>query len=426
MNLFVHRSYLRKKLMITALGISHKTAPVAVREKLAFSSDQISDVLQQAHDYGHSDELVVLSTCNRTEFYTISENTGPLVDWWQRAVDLPIKPYLYQHHQTKAVEHLMSVASGLDSMVMGEPQILSQLKRAYSMASGNGSLGKCLQRLFQTSFMVAKKVRTHTGISQNPVSIAYAGVKLASQIFSDLPSRKVLLIGAGQTMQLVGQHLRAQGIKDETFANRSLAKAQALADTLSAKAIGLESIGDCLTDYDIVFSAVDVSSPILTRAIVDKALSKGKRKPMFMVDLGIPRNIESQVGEHDDVFLYNLDDLQQVVLANQEFRQQQATVAQSMIVEQAQQFMGWVESQQHHAHLIQARRSAQSMKLELTQKAMNELRGGKPAEEVVEALAHRLTQKMLHKPTLRVKEAAFDGDETVVKALTDLFMIESS
>lgn len=414
--------------MILAFGISHKTAPVAVREQLAFSQSEIPDVLKKVRQQCVADELVVLSTCNRTEFYGLIPESTSLINSWLQLRSLEansMQNFLYQHHDISAVRHLMRVASGLDSMVMGEPQILNQLKTAYGLAQEAGSLGRHLQRLFQKSFMVAKQVRTQTAIGQHPVSIAYAAVKLAKKIFTDLAKARVLLIGAGETIELVAQHLKAQGVRNEAFANRSLARAQQLAQSMEGNAMSLPDMQENLADYDIIISAVASPEPILEAAQVGLALKKRKRHPVFMLDLGIPRNIDKAVGEHEDVYLYNLDDLQQVVEQNIGHRQQESLLAETIIDRQSHEYMNWLQAETAVDVLKTMRCKAQAVEEEAVEKALKELKSGQDPEKVIKCLAHRMRRKLLHYPSIRLKEAGKKQDDELVRAAAELFLTES-
>ena len=412
--------------MIMTLGVSHKTAPVAVREKVAFTLQEIPTILStKAHDAAQ--ELVLLSTCNRTEFYALTEDPSGLMHVWRHLRGLPtefIENHAYHLHESEAVRHLMRVASGLDSMVVGEPQILSQLKTAYDLAHQHRSIGRHLQRLFQKSFMVAKAVRTETAISKHPVSVAYASVKLAQQIFSNLKKARVLLIGSGETIELVGRHLKAQGVQQETYANRSLERAQQLAQHLGGKAIPLSEVPDKLADFDIVLSAVGADKPILTLDVVERGLKNKKRHPIFMVDLGVPRNLDPLIKQHEDVYLYDLDDLQALVSQNIDSRQQEALLAESIIERHADAFMDWLQAEEAVLVIKGLRSQFERTKETVIEKAYQELALGHDPKKVVEYLAHRLTQKLLHHPSIRVKRAGEANEERILQAAAEIFNIE--
>jgi glutamyl-tRNA reductase len=281
-----------------------------------------------------------------------------------------------------------------------------------------------LQRLFQKTFMVAKLVRTQTAVSQFPVSIAYSAVELAKQIFTDIKKARVLLIGAGETIELVSTHLKGLGVSDQTFANRTLERAQKLALDLQGDALDLDQMREQLADFDIIFSAVGTSKPILTKQEVNHALKKRKRHPIFMVDLGVPRNIESEVGEHEDIYLYNLDDLRKVVDDNLGLRQNEALMAESIILQQAQMFMRWLDADCAHTVIKDARAQADRIKDIAVRKAHAQLKAGRDPEKVIEYLAHQLTQKLLHSPSMRLKRAGEAQEESLIKAASELLHFE--
>jgi len=297
--------YKQKYKMIIAVGVSHKTAPVAVREKLAFAKQHVQPALLDLCRAANGAEAALLSTCNRTEFYVGIENPAPVIKWWRDALQLEqedLEPYLYHFINDAAVKHVMRVASGLDSMIVGEPQILGQLKIAYQNAIDSGTLGKNLTRLFQTSFSVAKKIRTETDIAKHPVSIAYAATNLAKRIFSDLSKARVLLIGSGENMELVALHLHQTGIHHLTVANHRIAGAKRLASRFCGDAVLLENVPNILQDVDIVISSTSSPTSVLTYKQVESALKSRKRHPIFMVDLAIPRDIDPEVQQHDDIY----------------------------------------------------------------------------------------------------------------------------
>lgn len=412
--------------MISALGINHKTAPVAVREMLAFTHQEIPEVLAFFKRNTIAKELALVSTCNRTEIYAIDATAINLFEAWvgYRQYHLDIKPHIYQHGNESAVQHLMRVAAGLDSMVVGEPQILSQLKEAYRLAHSHGFLGPRLEYMFQKTFMVAKQVRTSTAIGHYPVSVAYAAVKMAKQIFHELSKARVLMIGAGETIELVAQHLQSNRVSKMAFVNRTFSRAKALADKMDAQALDLMQLPKVLGEYDIIISAVDTVNPVVTEAMLKQACLARKRHPIFMVDLGMPRNIEPSLGQHQDVYLYNLDDIQKVIDTNIGQRADEAFRADAMIAQQAKRFMSWLEADSAHAIIKSSRAQAHAIKDELVRKAMDALRGGQPAEKVVEILAHRLTQRLLHAPSARVQRAGQDKEDNLIKAASELLHFE--
>jgi glutamyl-tRNA reductase len=323
-------------MLIVTTGLNHKTAPVAVRERLTFGPDVIVAALRSLREQSGVVECLILSTCNRTEIYCalVDGADSPLVRWLCEFHGLPanqVTPYLYTHVDKVAVNHLLRVASGLDSMVLGEPQILGQVKQAFQVAQQAGYVGKLLGRLFQHSFTVAKQVRTDTAIGCSPVSVAFAAVTLARQIFSNLAAQTALLIGAGETIELAARHLRQHGIGRLIVANRTVERAHALAAELDGYAIGLTEITTHLPEADILISSTASPLPILGKGTVESALKKRKHRPMFMVDIAVPRDIEPEVGELSDVYLYTVDDLEQVVDENKRSREQAAEQALEII-----------------------------------------------------------------------------------------------
>ena len=327
-----------------ALGINHKTASVDVRERVAFTPEQMVEALQQLCRVTPTREAAILSTCNRSELYLEQEQVEAeaVLAWlanYHRLNLEDLKACAYVHTDDQAVQHMMRVASGLDSMVLGEPQILGQMKSAYAVAREAGSVGPLLGRLFQATFSTAKTVRTDTAIGENPVSVAFAAVSLAKQIFANLHRSQALLIGAGETITLVARHLHEQGVKRIVVANRTLERASALAEQFGAHAILLADIPHELYSSDIVISSTASQLPILGKGAVEQALKKRKHKPMFMVDIAVPRDIEAQVGELDDVYLYTVDDLHEVVAENLKSRQGAAQAAEELVAAGTEDFM---------------------------------------------------------------------------------------
>lgn len=411
-------------MSIVVIGINHKTAPVSIREKVAFSEQQLQKTLKA--ELPLFNEKLILSTCNRTEVYaSISDGTSAdsLKDWYteQHEVnDTSLKPYVYQLSDIDAIRHTFRVASGLDSMVLGEPQILGQLKTALKIATENKATGSKLNRLMQHAFSTAKKVRTETDIGSNPVSVAYTAVNLAKQIFGDLNRQTALLIGAGETIELVGRHLQGAGIKQIILANRSLENAKVLGDSLDAKVIGLTDIGANLEFSDIVISSTASPVPVIGKGSVEKALKKRKHNPIFMVDIAVPRDIEEEVGELNDIYLYTVDDLQSVVDKNIDARRRAADMAEIMITHETQVFMSWLNAQDQLKHVKNYRRQLESAKQETLDKALKQLKNGKSAEEALQFLAHTLANKIGHMPTQTMNHAAHAGDLQTLKIASKL------
>lgn len=411
-----------------ALGINHTTASLDVREKLAFGSSQIAPALEDAAASG-MDEIAILSTCNRTEIYcTSSLDAQSLLSWLSRHKGVSLEEITASHYyfcEEEAARHMMKVASGLDSLVLGEPQIMGQMKSSFATSREIGVLGGALHATFQRVFSVAKRVRSETAIGENPVSVAYAAVTLAQQIFSNLKNDVALLIGAGETIELVARHLREQGIRDIIVANRTLENAAKLADKFSAQAIMLADIPDHLHKADIIISSTASQLPLLGKGAVEKALKRRKHKPMFMVDIAIPRDIEPEVNELGDVYLYTVDDLKEVIDENMRSREQAAQIAQTIIDEGVRRFAGEQRAVSAVDTIKAFRQQVDSLKEQELQKSLKSLRRGDDPEEVLSQLARNLSNKFMHAPSLQAKAAAAEGRDGLVDALQTLFDLEN-
>lgn len=415
--------------MLLTLGLNHNTAPIDIREKLAFSPDRLSQSLQSLNKLASIEEAAILSTCNRTEIYcdTTTQQTDELITWLASHHQLNednIRNYLYSHTEHHSIKHMSRVACGLDSMVLGEPQILGQMKTAYQQASEAGTLGKYLGRLFQHTFQVAKKVRTDTAIGSSPVSVAFAGVKLAQQIFGDLQDQTALLIGAGETIELSAQHLKEQGIGRLIVANRTLEKAHTIASQGNGYAIEIKDIPEHLSEADIIISSTASSLPILGKGSVETAIAKRKHKPMFMMDLAVPHDIEKEVGSLSDVYLYCIDDLKNIVDVGLQSRREAAEQAEDIIDIQVSHFQTWIRAQDASKTIYQLRTQSDKTREEVLQKAISSLNNGQPAEHVLERLASDLTNKILHAPSSTLKQAASEGNNELLSAAQQLFNLK--
>ncbi len=409
-----------------ALGINHKTASVAVRERVAFSPDQLVEALHQLCKVVGSREAAILSTCNRSELYLEMEHVQPqaVLEWLARFHDVPCEDLhacAYIHQDDEAVRHMMRVSCGLDSLVLGEPQILGQIKTAYSVAREAGTLGPLLGRLFQATFSTAKTVRTDTAIGENPVSVAFAAVSLAKQIFTDLSHSQALLVGAGETITLVARHLHEQGVKNIVVANRTLERATALADEFSGQAIVLGDIPDALVHSDIVISSTASQLPILGKGAVERALKLRKHKPIFMVDIAVPRDIEPQVGELDDVYLYSVDDLHEVVSENLKSRQGAAKAAEELVLRGTADFMQRLRELEAVDVLRAYRQQGERLRDEELVRAQRALANGASPEDALAALARGLTNKLLHAPSVQLKRLSADGRCEALAVAQELF-----
>jgi glutamyl-tRNA reductase len=417
-------------MSILIVGVNHKTAPVAIREKVSFAPDRLPQALLSAHQVVQ--ESLILSTCNRTEIYAASNRQQPVdevIGWlahWHNMPAEQLRPYLYIYQQDEAVKHALRVACGLDSLVLGEPQILGQLKTALQTASDSSVTGNHLNRLMQHAFSTAKKVRTQTSIGANPISVAFAAVNLAKQIFSQLEKQTALLIGAGETIELVGKHLATNKIGKILVANRSVDKAQKLAAEYGGKGIGLPELADYLPQADIVISSTASPVPILGKGTVERALKIRKHRPMFMVDIAVPRDIEPEVAALDDVYLYTVDDLQSVIEENLQSRRVAAEQAERMVEDEVDNFMGWLRAQDHMDTIRQYRARTEALRLEVLTKAESLLHNGKSAEEVLQFLAHTLVNKLSHDATQAMHQAARNGDHTFLAHAKILFNLSDT
>lgn len=415
---------------LIALGINHRTAPVELREKVAISSDGVADALRQLQALPEIDEAAILSTCNRTElYYCLREDQPDQVTEWlgrfHRIDPADIRPYLYSHPNDDAVRHMLRVAGGLDSMILGEPQILGQMKQAYQQASDAGTLDIFLGRLFQHTFSVAKQIRTDTAIGESPVSVAFAAVSLAKQIFSDFEEQTALLIGAGETIELAARHLADQKLGRLIIANRTTERAHNLATRFDGYGISLDEIPTHLQEADIVITATSASQPLLTKNMVKKALKGRRHRPVFMVDIAVPRDIEASIADLEDIYLYTVDDLQEVIQENLKSRRQAALQAEDIIDAQVNRFMGWLRSQNAVSTIQQYRKHAEQQRDKVLDKARQMLGNGKDTEQVLEFLANTLTNKLLHEPSVQMRQAAESGNLELINAAIDLFNLDN-
>ncbi|MBL4909609.1 MAG: glutamyl-tRNA reductase [Alteromonadaceae bacterium] len=418
-------------MSIVAVGINHKTAPVAVREKLSFNPDKLSASLQEMLDVLQCREAAILSTCNRTELYVVQEGDFAVVQekivaWLEQHHNVPastIIPTLYWHQDQNAVNHMMRVACGLDSLVLGEPQILGQMKQAYSQAKAAGSMALVMERLFQRTFGAAKQVRTETDIGANAVSVAFAAVNLAKHIFGKLNKSNVLLVGAGETIELVAKHLYENNVGKITVANRTIARAEKVAVEIGADVITLAQIPEHMANADIVISSTGSTLPLIGKGMVEKALVARKHQPIFMVDLAVPRDIEEQVNELEDVFLYTVDDLQGIIAKNLDNRRKAAVQAEVIVKSQTDSFMSWLRGLNTQDAVIAYRKQCLSNRDVLLDKALKQLQNGKKPEAIMAQLATQLTNKFMHAPTNALQSAAQGGELDRLIYLRDIFDI---
>lgn len=415
---------------LLALGLNHQTAPVSLREKLAIGPAALPEALRTLTAQPGVVEAALLSTCNRTEVYCQIDAGAEhlparwLAEFGQLRLD-QLEAYLYRHKDGAAVRHLFRVATGLDSMVLGEPQILGQVKEAWQAARGQGAIKTPLDRLFQQTFAVAKRARTDTHIGAHPVSIAFAAVRLAQRVFSALDQATVLLIGAGDTVELAARHLADHKVKRLLVANRTLEHAQTLASRFGGMALPLDDLGRHLADADIVLSATASRDPILGRDMVAAALRQRRRRPMFLLDLAVPRDIEPTTATLEDVFLYTVDDLEQVIDESRRSRREAAEQAEAIIELQVEHYLAWWRASDDRDTLKRLRQDGEATRDAVLARASALLAQGKTPQQALEYLAHTLTNKLLHAPSVGLRQAALQGDRDVLHAAARLFRADA-
>ncbi|MGS1118622.1 glutamyl-tRNA reductase [Rhodanobacter sp. UC4436_H3] len=415
---------------LIALGLNHLTAPVSLREQVAFDEDAASAALRELASEPGIEEAMILSTCNRTELYVgVAEGAEDIPQVWlnrhHHLTPGKLDEFLYRHEERDAVRHVFRVATGLDSMVLGEPQILGQVKDAYQQARLAHALKAPMDRLLQHTFAVAKRVRTDTRIGAHTVSVAFTAVRLAEQVFTDLEQACILLIGAGDTIELAARHLTERHARRLIVANRTLETAQDLAGRYGGYAVALADLPQHLAEADIVISSTAARQPIVTRTMVGQAMASRRRKPMFMVDIAVPRDIEESVAELPDVYLYGIDDLRQVIDDNRRSRETAAREADAIIDLQVDRYMAWRRALTTKNPALDMRQHAEVYRDEVLGKARAMLAHGKSPDEALAFLANTLTNKLLHHPSARLREAALSGDLDLLHAAGRLYGLDS-
>ncbi|PTD97180.1 glutamyl-tRNA reductase [Pseudothauera lacus] len=389
-------------MQLYALGLNHHTAPLSIRERVAFRPERLDEALHDLTRASAVREAAILSTCNRTEMYFATEQPQAAADWLARFHTLSLEeiaPYLYTHPQRDAIRHVFRVASGLDSMVLGEPQILGQVKEAARRAEEAGTLGTLLHKLFQNTFAVAKEVRSTTAIGANIVSMAAAAVHLTERIFERVADQHVLFIGAGEMIELCAAHFAGAQPRSMTVANRTEARAQGVAERFGAQTLRLDLIGEMLPRFDVVISCTAAPLPIVGLGMVERAVKVRRHRPMVMVDLAVPRDIEPEIGALDDVFLYTVDDLAQVVDAGLESRQQAVLEAEGIIDERVDGFIHWMQARDAVPTIRALRQHAEALRQAELERALRQLGRGEDPRAVLDALSHGLANKLVHGPT---------------------------
>ncbi len=419
-------------MSLLVIGINHKSAPLAIRERVNFAPETMSEALADALIAARLDEVAILSTCNRTEIFAVAgDNDGAdvrVLNWLGHYHHVPadeLRDYLYVHEERAALQHMMKVAAGLDSMILGEPQIFGQMKSAYAVAAHSGAISSELGRIFPQVFATAKRVRTDTAIGENPVSVAYAAVNLTQHIFSDLSQSRALLIGAGETIELVARHLREKGVNDIVVANRTLGRARELAEQFRAEAVLLADIPEQLAKADIVISSTASQLPILGKGAVEHALKLRKHKPIFMLDLAVPRDIEEQVGELDDIYLYTVDDLKEIVDESRKSRESEARKADVIIAAGVEDFYQQLRALNAVSTVKDLRSKAEALRDLEVEKALRALARGDAPESVLTGLARNLTNKLLHSPSSQLRRASAMGRGEIINWSRELFELDA-
>ena len=406
-------------MALYTLGLNHQTAPLDVRERVAFTPDAIGHALRDLIARPKVKEAAILSTCNRTEVYFHGGEPAKVADWLEGFHGLSgdaLRPHLYTLPHDKAVTHAFRVAAGLDSMVLGEPQILGQMKQAVRVAESAGALGLVLNRLFQRTFAVAKDVRTHTDIGSASISMAAAAVKLAERIFPSIADQRLLLIGAGEMIELTATHFAARNPKSITIANRTLERGCRLAERFHAEAMTLNEMPDALPRFDIIVTCTASTLPILGKGLLERVVKQRRHAPIFIVDLAVPRDVEREVAELDDVFLYTVDDLANIVRDNLQVRKEAVVQAEEMIAVQTQSFLHWLEGRSVVPTITAIHGHHEQLRAAELERARKLLQNGTPPAEVIELLARGLTNKFLHAPTQALNQAG-DAERAELVAL---------
>lgn len=416
--------------MLLTVGLNHNTAPLAVRETVAFPPDQFDPALDDFLQLPDITEGAILSTCNRTELYAVAQGqtSGDTLKHWlcrQRGLDsTQMARHLYVYRDRDSVRHALRVAAGLDSMILGEPQILGQMKDAYRQARTSRGVGPLLTRLFQHSFAVAKQIRSQTEIGAHPVSVAYAGVNLARSIFADLSTTSALLIGAGETIELSARHLRQIGVRRMAFANRNIERAQALATELHGYAIALADVETHLAEADMVITSTAAPQTLVSHAGLSEAVRLRRHKPIFVLDLAVPRDVEPAASRLEDVYLYTVDDLEGVIRENRHSRQAAAQQAHAMLDARIDEYLAWLESRRASDTITAMRSQARDMCDEVLERARRELARGRPVDEVLEHFGHALTNKLMHAPSATLRNSRGEQQDVLLDSARKLYRLD--
>jgi glutamyl-tRNA reductase len=414
-------------MSLLVIGLSHKTAPIDIRERLSFAASKMDDILRSAQSSCDLPEVAILSTCNRTEVYATHASFQKIQQWWADRAGLDISTlddYLYVYEDRAAVEHLMKVASGLDSLILGEPQIFGQIKEAYAVAQANQTVSKGMSKWFEQTFSVVKNIRTQTGIGREPVSVAYAAICLARQIFADIEKLRIAIVGAGQTAELVAEHLKGIGAHKIVVINRTLERAERLAGAFGGRAESWEALEATLADSDIVVTSTASQAPVIEHEMMLRVVKKRRYKPLLAIDLAMPRDIEPTVREIDEIFLYTIDELEGIIEENREKRAQCVHEAEKIIHHASAEFMSWYRTHAALAVVVKYRSQVEQIRQASLTDAMRVLQQGESPEAALQWLANDLTNKWMHKPTVHLKDAILNEDSATIDAICQIFEID--
>ncbi len=404
--------------MFIACGLNHKTAPLPIREKFACDPEKQKIILNRLIDSATASEAAILSTCNRTEFYCDMDDPDALVPWLSDEFKIctqELRPYLYIHPDQHGIRHTLRVASGLDSMMLGEPQILGQMKQAYQYAVQSGTIRKNLQNTFEYIFSASKRIRSRSGIGNNPVSVAYAAVRMIGKVFNDFSQLNVFLIGSGETSSLVAKYLQKEGVRQFLVASRTLENAEKLASLFEGQALSIADIPQYLPQADVVISATACPLPFINPNLVSHALEQRNHDRMFFLDLAVPRDIEPEVAELDNVDLYNVDDLEHIIQQGMNERKNAAEEAEELINAELDQYIRWHRSLRANDVICDYRSQMQALARYELERSILKLTQGTNSEQVIQEFCERLVNKLLHQPSAGLREAAWDGREDLLE-----------
>lgn len=411
-------------MSINVLGLNHKTAPINIREKVVFNRDEISSTLKKLKKIEGINEVVVLSTCNRTEIYTENDNANEKVIHWLNSNEIGAQnylPYTYTYTQNDAIEHLFRVASGMDSMVIGETEILGQVKDAYKLANESKSINSSLKRLFEFAFSVAKEVRTNTEIGSSPITFMFTSITLIKKIFTSIQDLKALLIGSGDMINLAVKYLQSNKINQITLTSRNIEKGKEFADENNCKFSRLQDIGNIISDYDVIITSTSSSLPIIGKGMIESSLKKRMNQPVVLIDLGVPRDVESEIKEIDGVYLYTIDDLGKVIENNYKIRQQAFTQAEKIIGYKIIEFRHWLANRKSDALVKSYREYVDDITDGIIIKTRNMINNGEDVNEALAYLANSLKNKLTHETTSKLKEIFPLLDESTDLRIKEIF-----